>query len=43
MDDEEPLNLCSINVDGNGDYFIKGRDKTKCKDLLKDISFNENG
>ena len=39
--DEEPLSLCSVEIDGNGDYFIRGKNKDKCKELLHDISFKE--
>lgn len=41
MNDEEPLSMCSIEIDGDGDYHIKGRNKDKCKELLNDISFKE--
>lgn len=41
MEDEEINNMCSINIDDKGDYYIKGRNKDKCKELLNDISFEE--
>ena len=41
MEEDEPLSMCSVEIDGNGDYFIRGRNKDKCKELLNDISFKE--
>lgn len=35
------LNMCSIDIDEKGDYFVRGKDKSKCKELLQDITFNE--
>jgi hypothetical protein len=39
MEDED--NMCSINIDGEGDYTIRGRNKDKCKQLLNDITFEK--
>ena len=39
--EDEPLNMCSIEINGEGDYYIRGKNKDKCKELLHDISFKE--
>lgn len=40
MEDEDS-SMCNIDIDTNGDIKIRGKYKDKCKDLLKDIEFEE--